>query len=264
MDKPLVAGMLLGGRFRIAGLFGQGQASAAHLAADLDEDGAWTLVWESPEMFRMRHKPRGVLQYLTQDERHYLVLRLEGLDLGLIYNAAEVVEEQWATLWMAQICDGIGQWHTRGEVPVVCLRLGDIRLGDLRLTSTGRAMLPSCDLLTQPVEAVVAAQTLAFSAPEKALEQRLTVRSDVYALGAALYCLVTGTPPPDPRSLVDGQAELVRPRKVRRKLSGRLEKMILKAMSLNADQRYESAMQLGFELDRCVPGHLRRSQFGAF
>jgi hypothetical protein len=264
MDKLLPMQSLLGNRFRIVELIGDSEASAAYLAADLARGGAWTLVWESQEMFQMRQKPQGVLHYLPQGERHYLILRLEGQDLGLVYSAAGVVGEPWVALWMAQVCDGIGQWHVRGGDPVVCLRVGDIRLAHLRLTATGRAILPSCDLLSEPVTVTVPGQRLAFSAPEAVLGQRLTVRSDVYALGAAIYCLVTGKLAPDPRSLVEGQGELVAPRQIRRSISGRMEKVLLKAMSLLPDQRYESAMQLSFELDRCIPRRLRHSQIGAF
>lgn len=264
MDKLLAPATLLDNRFRVVEQIGHGEQNAAYLAADLDQGGAWTLVWESLNIFRMRQRPTGVVHYLAQGERHYLVLRLEGQDLGLVFTAAEVVEESWAALWMMQVCDGIGQWHTRAEDRLVCLKSGDIRLAALKLTANGRAILPGCDLLSQPVQALVPGQSLAFSAPEKALGESLTARSDVYALGAALYCLVTGTPPPDPRAHKEGQVKLVPPRQINRQLSGRLEKIILKAMNPDPGQRYESAMQLSFELDRCVPRRLRRHQIGAF
>ena len=105
---------------------------------------------------------------------------------------------------------------------------------------------------------------LAFSAPEAATGGRLTARSDVYALGAATYCLVTGSPPPAPGALAAGQAELVPPRRVVRYLSSRLEKIVLKAMDLDPAQRYPSAVQVSFELDRCVPRRLRRHRIGEY
>jgi hypothetical protein len=264
MDKLLKTGSQLDNRFRITEVIGHDEGSAVYLAADLDQGGSWTLVWESLEMFRIRQRPPGVLHYLLQNERHYLVLRLEGLDLGLILDAAGTVGEEWAALWMAQICDGIGQWHTRAEDRLVCLEVGDLQLAHLRLTATGRAILPSSNMLAQPVTVIVPGQQLAFSAPEKALGEPLTPRSDVYALGAALYCLVTGSPPPDPRALASREAELVSPRKIQRKLSSRLEKTILKAMDLDPLRRHESGKQLSFELDRCVPRRLRSHQIGAF
>jgi serine/threonine protein kinase len=258
VDELLKTGSWLDNRFRVADVLGHCDRSAAYLAADLAEGGSWTLVWESLDLFQMKQQPQGALHYLEFDERHYLFLRLEGQDLGLIHAAAGVVAPGWAALWMAQICDGVGQWHARSGAPQVCLAHGDIRLADLRLMATGQAILPTCDLLASPVTAVVAGQSLAFSAPEKAYQRLLTPQSDVYALGAALYCLVTGEPPPDPRALVEGRAELVRPREFQRKLSRRLERAILKALELDPAERYETARRFSFELDRCVPGRLRR------
>lgn len=260
MDRLLKAGTMLEDRFRIADTLGDSERSAAYLAADLDQGGAWTLIWESLDLFRMKQEPRGALHYLEQGERHYLFLRLEGQDLGLVRDAAGVVASGWATLWMAQICDGIGQWHTRSGSPIVCLTHGEIRLADLRLMATGRAILPSCDLLSDPVDAVVPGQSLSFSAPEEIYGRLLTPQSDVYALGGALYSLVTGVPPADPGALIEERAELERPRKVQRKVSRRLEKVILKALRMDPKQRYETARQFGFELDRCVPGRLRRQR----
>ena len=159
MDKLLQTGIQLQNRFHITEVLGHGEGSAAYLAADLDQGGAWTLAWESLEMFRLRHKPQGALSYFAQEGRHYLVLRLEGQDLGLVYHAAGALEESWAALWMAQVCGGIGQWHTRAVDPLVCLATGPIRLGSLKLMATGRAILPNCDLLAQPPEAAVAGQS---------------------------------------------------------------------------------------------------------
>ena len=260
MDRPLKAGFLLEDRFRVADVLGQSDRSAAYLAADLSQGGAWVLVWESLDLFRMKQEPRGVVQYLELESRHYLLLRLEGQDLGLVYEAAGVVAPDWAALWMAQICDGVGQWHSRPGTPTVCLMEGDIGLAALRLMATGRAILPSCDLLAGPQDAVVPGQRLTFTAPEKAYGRLLTPQSDVYALGGALYCLVTGEQPPDPRALVESQTELVRPRKIQRKLPRRLERAILKSLRVDPRERYETARQFGFELDRCVPGRLRRQK----
>jgi serine/threonine protein kinase len=260
MNKPLKAGSALEDRFRVADLLGQSERSAAYLAADLDQGGSWVLVWESLDLFRMKQEPRGLVNYLEQEERHYLLLRLEGQDLGLIFEAAGVVAPDWAALWMAQICDGVGQWHARPGAPTVCLTHGDIGLAALRLMATAQAILPSCDLLSQPEAAVVPGQSLVFTAPEKIYQRQLTPRSDVYALGGALYCLVTGAQPPGPRAIEEGQAELVRPRKIQRKLSRRLERVILKSLRLDPRKRYETARQFGFELDRCVPGRLRRQK----
>ncbi len=264
MDELLRAGRQLENRFHISEVVGHSEGQAVYLAADLDRGGAWTLAWESLEMFRMRRRPEGALSYVAQEGRHYLILRLEGQDLGLVYHAAGVVAESWAALWMTQVCDGIGQWHARPEDRLVCLRVGAIYLGHLKLMATGQAILPSRDLLAKPPDAIVPGQALAFSSPETATGAPATVRSDVYALGAIVHCLVTGRPPVDPADHAAGRAEPIPPREVNRKLSGRLEKVVLKALSLDPARRHDSALQLGLELDRCVPRRLRRHRIGEF
>ena len=103
MDSVLATGTLLENRFRITEVIGRSEGTAAYLAGDLEQGGAWTLIWESQDLFRMRHKPEGLLCYLVQDDRHYLFLQLEGQDLGLIYSASGMLEESWATLWMAHL-----------------------------------------------------------------------------------------------------------------------------------------------------------------
>ena len=60
------------------------------------------------------------------------------------------------------------------------------------------------------------------------------------------------------------QAELVAPSKTKRGISGRMDKAILKAMSLDPNRRHASAMQLSFDLDRCVPRRLRRHKIGEY
>lgn len=264
MERLLAPNTILEGRFRIVEPIGHSEGTAAYLATDQDENDDLVLVWESQTMFRLRQKPEAALRYARQDDHHFLFLRLEGQDLGLVYAAAGVVDEGWAAFWMSQVCEGIGIWHSRTDEYLVCLEAGDLRLGDLKLTVNGRAILPSRNLLAQPLPEVVPGQSLRFSAPEKELGQRPSVRSDVYALGAALYCLVTGSLPPDPGALAEGQAELIPPRKIQRRISGRTEKVILKAMSLDPGRRQPSAVQLGFALERCVPRRLRRHQIGAY
>jgi hypothetical protein len=264
MDKLMAMGSIVADRFRFIEVIGHGEGTAAYLGTDLSMGEAWVLVWESETPFQIRKKPEGVLQYVPLDGRHYLFLQLEGQDLGLIFSAAGRLEEGWAALWMAQVCDGIGQWHTRSEDKTVCLQDGDIGLSAMRVTATGRALLPNRDLITTPPEAVVPGQELFFSAPEKVLGETPTAQSDVYALGAAVYCLVTGTPPRDPRVLASGELGLVPPRQVQRGISGRMEKAILKAMELTPSRRQTTVQQLGFNLDRCVPRRLRRHRMGEF
>ena len=93
--------------------------------------------------------------------------------------------------------------------------------------------------------------------PEQAagrLEQ-LGPPSDVYSLGATLYCLLTGRPPfenDDLGSLLRSvqQGDFASPRKVDPSIDPGLQAVCLRAMALRPGDRYSSARMLAEELER--------------
>jgi serine/threonine-protein kinase len=102
-----------------------------------------------------------------------------------------------------------------------------------------------------PTVAGTAVGTPAYMSPEQA-EGRLDLlgpASDVYSLGATLYCLLTGQPPftdPDVGRILDKvtRGEFPRPRQVRPEVPPGLEAVCLKAMSLKPEARYPSPRAL--------------------
>jgi WD40 repeat protein len=98
--------------------------------------------------------------------------------------------------------------------------------------------------------------TPVFMSPEQA-EGRLDCvgpASDVYSLGASLYCLLTGQPPiPDSdiatvlRKVKTG--ELIPPRQVNRRVPAGLEAICLKAMALDPQARYSTPRELARDLE---------------
>jgi tetratricopeptide (TPR) repeat protein len=81
-------------------------------------------------------------------------------------------------------------------------------------------------------------------------------RSDVYGLGAVLYCLLTGRPPFSRRETEAGQlikkienGDFTRPRQVRPEVDKPLEAICLKAMSTKPADRYESVRALATDLE---------------
>jgi serine/threonine-protein kinase len=98
--------------------------------------------------------------------------------------------------------------------------------------------------------------TPAYMSPEQASGDldRLGPRSDVYSLGATLYCLLTGKPPfegevADVLRKVE-RGDLVPPRKVDPSVDKALEAVCLKAMATKADDRYPSCRALAEEVER--------------
>jgi serine/threonine protein kinase len=112
--------------------------------------------------------------------------------------------------------------------------------GDSALTQAGRAL-----------------GTPAFMSPEQATGRldRLGPASDVYSLGATLYCLLTGRAPFAEADVgaVLGKVErgdFPRPREVRSDIPAPLEAVCLKAMALKPEDRYASAKDLADEVER--------------
>lgn len=103
--------------------------------------------------------------------------------------------------------------------------------------------------------------TPAYMPPEQAAgaHDRVGPRSDVYALGAVLYELVTGRPalqgetPLDTLLLVR-DADPVRPTLLNPKVPGDLETICLKCLEKDPARRYDSAGSLAAELGRFLEG----------
>jgi serine/threonine-protein kinase len=100
-------------------------------------------------------------------------------------------------------------------------------------------------------------------APEqlRGLHQQVDQRTDVFALGAILYKLLTGRPPIAPQDLAGirrGQAKVrvIPPEQVGPDLNvpAELSRIALKAMAHEKDDRYPSVAELKAEVDRFLRG----------
>jgi len=98
--------------------------------------------------------------------------------------------------------------------------------------------------------------TPGYASPEQASGklQNMGPRSDVYSLGATLYCLLTGSPPIQGDNTVDiitkaQRGEYQRPREVNSRVPKPLEAICLKAMAYAPDKRYASAKQLASDIE---------------
>jgi len=98
--------------------------------------------------------------------------------------------------------------------------------------------------------------TPAYMSPEQARGdlENLGPRSDVYSLGATLYCLLTGKPPLEGNA-IDVIAAVLRgefqpPRSLVPAIDPALEAVCLKAMALDPADRYATPKALGEELER--------------
>ena len=94
--------------------------------------------------------------------------------------------------------------------------------------------------------------TPAYMSPEQASGEldRLGSRSDVYSLGATLYCLLTGRPPFEGEDIGEvlgkvRRGEFVPPRSLDPTIDPALEAVCLKAMALKPEDRYATCRGAG-------------------
>ncbi len=103
--------------------------------------------------------------------------------------------------------------------------------------------------------------TPSYMAPEQAegLTRQLGVTSDVYALGAVLFELLTGRPPFQEETLLATlqavrEREAPRPRQLNRKVPIDLEAICLKCLEKDQRRRYATARELADDLSRFLRG----------
>ncbi|HKI16737.1 MAG TPA: serine/threonine-protein kinase, partial [Isosphaeraceae bacterium] len=103
--------------------------------------------------------------------------------------------------------------------------------------------------------------TPGYMSPEQARGdlQRLAPRSDVYALGATLYCLLTGRPPFEGEDIQQvlqkaKWGEFAGPRQLDRTIDPALEAVCLKAMTFAPEHRYATCRALADDIERWTAG----------
>jgi class 3 adenylate cyclase/tetratricopeptide (TPR) repeat protein len=209
---PLTVGA---GRYCVERLVGEGARKRVYAATDsrlgrevalaivktdgLDGAGRERIAREARAMARLGDHPHIVTVYDVgdEDDQPYIVSQLMpgGSVAELLERAPDhrvPVEE--ALRITRQVADALDHAHRHGVVhrdlkPANLWRAADgsVLLGDFGLAAT-------TDQSRLTVEGLVVG-TVAYLAPEQAVGRAPDARSDLYALGALLYELVTGRPP---------------------------------------------------------------------
>lgn len=191
----------------------------------------------------------------------YIVMEyVEGDTLRDIVRGQGPLPPRRAMEVVADVCAALDFSHKAGIVHrdmkpanIMINRAGAVKVMDFGIA---RALADSSNPMTQTAAVIGTAQYLS---PEQARGETVDARSDVYSVGCVLFEILTGEPPFTGDSPVAVAYQHVRedprlPSHVHPGVPRELDSVILKAMSKNPANRYQSAAEMRADLIRVLGG----------
>ncbi|GAA1786040.1 Stk1 family PASTA domain-containing Ser/Thr kinase [Luedemannella flava] len=275
---------LLGGRYQVGELLGYGGMAEVRrgrdlrlgrdvaiklLRADLARDDTFQMRFrrEAQNAAALNH-PAIVAVYDTGEERGpageslpYIVMEyVNGRTLKEVLAAEGRLQPRRALELTAEICAALEFSHRHGIIH------RDIKPGNVMVNQNGqvkvmdfgiaRALASGASTMTQTSAVIGTAQYLS---PEQARGEAVDARSDVYATGCVLFELMTGHPPFVGDSPVSVAYQHVREDPKPPSLSNRdvppaVDAIVLKALTKNPLNRYQSAAEMRADVLRAAAG----------
>lgn len=203
------------------------------------------LMSEKGLLERLSHP--GIVGYhglLTVEGHYYLVVEyVEGEPLSRWLKGDERAPVDSIVEWGVQLCEIFNYLHTRQPVIIYRdLKPENVLLsGDkVKLIDFGIARLHKGDQRTEDTTLLGSPAT---ASPEHYGQAETDARSDIFTLGATLYQLLLG--PSEGRS---GAFKFTPPHELRPEVPEALSQAILKALSVDADERQQTALEFRDEL----------------
>ncbi|MGW4499516.1 Stk1 family PASTA domain-containing Ser/Thr kinase [Micromonospora sp. NPDC004336] len=275
---------LLGGRYQVGELLGYGGMAEVHrgrdlrlgrdvaikmLRTDLARDATFQMRFrrEAQNAASLNH-PAIVAVYDTGEETAptgetlpFIVMEfVNGRTLKEVLGVEGRLQPRRALEICADMCAALEFSHRHGIIH------RDIKPGNVMLTQTGqvkvmdfgiaRALASGATTMTQTSAVIGTAQYLS---PEQARGEAVDARSDVYAAGCVLFELLCGHPPFVGDSPVSVAYQHVRetpptPSDINPDVNAAVDAIVLKALSKNPLNRYQSAGEMRADLLRAAAG----------
>jgi serine/threonine protein kinase len=268
MPVTLAKGTILNSRYKIAEVLGSGDFGAVYRARDLQDDGScpWVAIKQMPMQSivdcERQADVRGALHhpaipriygYFSTDTHAYLV---QELIVG--WNLEVVLEKQKSFLleevvldWGIQLCDFLDYLHTHPDYPIIFrdmkpnnvmvdrgskIHVVDFGLARVYPPRFFQEQLPQFAHLAKGL----ALGTVGYSPPEQ-YEGFVRPQSDIFALGATLYHLLTRR---DPRKNPEFTFDKYPVRSLNPAVSDAFAGAVMRSLNLEMDRRFSSAKEM--------------------
>ena len=265
----LATGMMLGGRYSIVQVVGKGgfgavykvaderfksrrtvaikEMSDAHLLASDRVKALEDFRQEADLLVQLKHPNLpDVSDFFEEGGKAYLVMEfIEGKTLEKAQDeAGGPLDEKLVMGWALQLCDVLHYLHTQPQ-PII---FRDLKPSNVMVTRNGQIKLIDFGIARIFKSTAAKDTTTLGSRGYAPLEQygrgQSDPRSDIYALGATLYDLLTHEVPADAPTRRVNPLTFVKPRQLNPAISIETERIVLKAMAEEPKDRYQSATEM--------------------
>jgi len=274
---------MIGKRYRIVSLLGQGGMGAVYRAWDTRLNIPVALKEMIPQpgldpqtLAQLRQQFQQEAQILARLKHNYLVSVTDFFEeRGNAYLAMEFVKgenlaerierdgalpEEQVAGWARQLLDALAYCHSQGIIH------RDLKPQNVIITPGGQAVLVDFGLvkLWDPNDPRTKTAMRGMGTPEYAPPEQYSVRgqhtdprSDIYSLGATLYHALTGQAPLTATERMADPGDFMPPRRLNRQVSAPMETTVLRAMKLPRDERFENTQKMAAALKDESPGPAR-------
>ena len=255
---PLSTSQILNNRYRIVKKMAEGGFGAVYRAYDLaikrpcalkenfetSSQAQKQFEREAVMLANLSHPnlPRVTDHFVIPGQGQYLVMDfVEGEDLQeKLDRVGGPLPESQVMPWIEQVCDALSYLHDQ-QSPIIHR---DVKPANIKITADGKAILVDFGIAKAydpHLKTTIGARavTPGYSPPEQYGAGTTDARSDVYALGATLYALLTGQQPPASTDRAAG-VFLAPPSSLNPGVSPHIEIAIEKAMALSQADRFLS------------------------
>lgn len=260
----LQIGSVIDGKYKILNEIGHGGMSTVYLAINEKANKPWavkevrkslnrdfnllrqSLIMETDLLKKLKHPNLpSIIDVIDSDENFLIVMDyIEGNTLERLLAEEGAQPQEKVAGWALQLCDVLDYLHTR-PTPVI---YRDMKPSNIMVRSDGSVVLidfgTAREFKEKNLQDTCCLGTNGYAAPEQFGGMGQTDgRTDIYCLGTTLYHLLTGHNPSEPPYEIYPITEW------NAALSTGLERIIQKCTQKNPADRYQTVMELRYDLE---------------